>query len=157
MILVILEVCIGLIMGGLLLRWNSPNYRGEELGVVLLAIGSVVGAFVLAFVIYFTCDVVSITPTQQKIAMYTEENTQIEERIANTVAAYKEYEQETFAEFKQDDVMVAVSLYPELKSDTLVQKEIETYINNNNTIKQLKAELIDKSISKWWLYFGGAK
>ena len=57
-------------------------------------------------------------------------------------------------EFKDKDGINLVSLIPTLKSDTLVQKQIEVYVANNDKIKELKEEKIDLSKSKWKLYFG---
>ena len=53
--------------------------------------------------------------------------------------------------------MVALSLYPELKSDKLIEKQISTYVNNQEQINVLKATKLEVELSKWWLYFGGAK
>lgn len=47
-----------------------------------------------------------------------------------------------------------VALYPELKSDTLVQSQIEVYVENNKAIKELKSSAINASVYRWWLYFG---
>jgi hypothetical protein len=46
-------------------------------------------------------------------------------------------------------------MYPDLKADTLVQKQIETYVANNNTIKELRTDKINGKVYRWWLYFGG--
>ncbi len=89
-----------------------------------------------------------------KIAMYEEENASIEESIDVTVRSYMDFEASTYGELKDKDAINLVSLFPELKSDTLVQKQIEVYVANNNKIKQLKEEKIDLSKSKWQLYFG---
>ena len=47
-----------------------------------------------------------------------------------------------------------VSLYPELKSDELVKKQIAVYQENNKKIINLKEKQIDANVAKWWLYFG---
>jgi hypothetical protein len=39
--------------------------------------------------------------------------------------------------------------------DTLVQKQIETYVYNNAKIKELREEQNYINVTKWWLYFGG--
>ena len=51
--------------------------------------------------------------------------------------------------------MFLVTLYPELKADTLVAKQIEIYTNNNQKIKELKEQKLYGKVYKWWLYFGG--
>lgn len=93
----------------------------------------------------------------QKIEMYEEENSAIEARVDSIVEAYKIYESETYKKYKIEDThdaMTLVSLFPELRSDTLVQEEIELYIANNGKIKELKEEKIDISAARWRLYFG---
>lgn len=89
-----------------------------------------------------------------KIAMYEEENASIEESIDVTVRSYMDFEASTYGELKDKDAINLVSLFPELKSDTLVQKQIEVYVANNDKIKKLKEKKIDLSKSKWKLYFG---
>lgn len=89
-----------------------------------------------------------------KIAMYEEENASIEERIDLTVKNYMYFEASTYGELKDQDAITLVSVFPELKSDTLVQKQLKIYVANNNKIKQLKEEKIDLSKSKLELYFG---
>ena len=90
----------------------------------------------------------------EKIAMYEAENTSIEESIDATVKNYMNFEATTYAEFKDEDAINLVSLFPELKSDTLVQQQIEVYVANNQKIKELKEEKIDLSKAKFKLYFG---
>lgn len=90
----------------------------------------------------------------EKIAMYEEENTSIEESIDVAVKACMDFEASTYGELKDKDSINLVSQFPQLKSDTLVQKQIEIYVSNNNEIKALKEEKIDLSKSKWELYFG---
>ena len=89
-----------------------------------------------------------------KIAMYEKENASIEERINVTVRSYMDFEASTYGELKDKDAINLVSLFPELKSDILVEKQIRVYIANNDKIKELKEEKIDLSKSKWSLYFG---
>lgn len=94
-----------------------------------------------------------VIPAQ--IAMYEEENALIEEKVSNTVTKYMEYEKDIFIEVSpDDDAFTLISLYPELKSDTLVSNEIEIYVNNNEKIKELKSEALNISNYKFWMYFG---
>lgn len=90
-----------------------------------------------------------------KIAMYQEENKNIETQMDVLVGKYMDYESETFGELKGESSIALVSLYPELKADELVKSQVEVYTTNNKTIKELKEKKINLSIWKWWLYFGG--
>jgi hypothetical protein len=89
----------------------------------------------------------------EKIALYEEENIKIENQIAAVVSDYQEYELGIIKECAPDKAVTMISLYPELKSDILVSKQIETYINNNNTIKALKEEQINQKVVGWWFNF----
>lgn len=90
-----------------------------------------------------------------KIAMYQEENKNIETQMDVLVGKYMDYESETFGELKGESSITLVSLYPELKADELVKSQVEVYTSNNKTIKDLKEKKINLSTWKWWLYFGG--
>ena len=90
----------------------------------------------------------------KKIAMYEEENAGIEQQITDVVKQYQEYESGIFKDIAPESVITLVTLYPELKSDTLVQSQIEVYIENNKEIKELKNMTVNASFYRWWLYFG---
>lgn len=105
----------------------------------------------------FSCllDIINSRDIAKQIQMYQEENQAIEQQINVLVENYMTYEGNTFKEFRPEDSIALVSLYPELKSDQLVIKQMEIYEENNTNIKMLKAKLIDVNSTKWWLYFGG--
>jgi len=92
--------------------------------------------------------------------MYEEENNNIQNSISQIVESYKNYEQNTYSESLKNidtnntDIIVLTQLYPELKSNEMVNKQIDIYQENNNKIKDLKEERINNEIAKWWLYFG---
>lgn len=151
MILVILGVCIALIILGNILyaicdsEIAAPFCVG--VGVLSLVI-SLITAVVLCV------NVSKLMVIDNKIAMYQEENAKIEAQIAETVKQYQQYETDIFTEVAPDSSITLVALYPELKADTLVQSQIEIYIENNKEIKSLKASKISGSVQRWWLYFG---
>lgn len=120
-------------------------------------IAACTGVISIGFFIWIVVLIFSLGKEQTinaKILMYEEENTSIEESIDATVKNYMEFESKTYSDLKSEDAINLVSLFPELKADTLVQKQIELYISNNNSIKELKEEKIDLSKIKWKLYFG---
>ena len=90
----------------------------------------------------------------ERISMYEEENASIEESIDTIVKNYMDFEATTYEGLKNEDAINLISLFPELKSDTLVQQQIEVYVANRQKIKELKEEKIDLSKAKWMLYFG---
>ena len=91
---------------------------------------------------------------EQRIEMYQEQNQKIEKSISDLVEKYMDYESTTFSELSPDSTITLVSLYPELKSDTLVAQQCNLYMENNRKITELREGQINLSVYKWWLYFG---
>lgn len=57
----------------------------------------------------------------EKISMYQEENTKIEKQLDTLISNYMNYESNTYEKFKSESSITLVSMYPELKSDKLVE------------------------------------
>lgn len=112
-----------------------------------------IASIVLAII--STARVINVRVIDDKITMYQEENKNIETQLDVLVDKYMDYEFNTLREVKGESSVTLVSLFPELKSDELVQQQIKVYIDNNNKIKQLKEEKLNVNTWKWWLYFGG--
>lgn len=99
-----------------------------------------------------------VIPIDEKIAIYEDENAAIEAQIAAVVENYKGYEMNALTALKpSESPAIVLSMYPELKADALVSKQIDVYVENNAVIKQLKAEKASYKVYAWWLYFGGVK
>lgn len=52
----------------------------------------------------------------------------------------------------KESLITLVQLYPDLKSNDLVKKQMDIYVNNNKKIKKLKTKKLNISKTKWWLY-----
>lgn len=90
----------------------------------------------------------------QKIQAYEEENERIEKDVDFVVAKYMEHENQTFDMSEVESSTVLVQMYPELKSNELVSKQMDIYNENNKKIKKLKIEKIENQKAKFYLYFG---
>lgn len=113
-------------------------------------------AFVLEIIalVYLLNGLVSMRVIDNKIKLYESQNKEIENKIEITVKNYMEYEGNAYKELKSDNYIQLVNLYPDLKADQLVQQQMTLYTENNNKIIKLKEEKLNKTIYKWWLYFG---
>lgn len=129
--------------------WNF-HYGSEIPGIVIGAIGIIITIIAICFT---TSDYMGHLIIDDKIALYESENIVIEQRIDGVISNYQEYEQETFSSLKADSIDVVFSMYPELKSNELITKQIEIYMENNKKIKELKEEKLNYRIYKWWLFF----
>ena len=152
MLLLLLVICIAMFVGGILLYKHT---RMDEGAIAITAIGCAVGILVFIAAMIVTGVVVSDSKLDARLEMYQEENAKIEQQIAEVVQQYQEYETAIFTEVTPESAMTLVTMYPELKSDTLVSSQIDIYVKNNEKIKELKLEKIDAPLYKWWLYFGG--
>ena len=124
------------------------------MGMLVSVISAIIA--IVAFIAFIVLCVKAsgLRVLDQKIQMYEEENARIEAQISEAVTQYQAYEKEIFVEVAPESAVTLVALYPELKADTLVQKQVEIYIKNNQTIKGLKEKQINGTVLKWWLYFG---
>lgn len=146
--------------------------------IILLIIISIIGFIVACVIDEYECDIIASfflmcfvvsfviaiflgiavnngRTIDEKISMYQEENTKIEKQIDTLVSNYMNYESNTYEKFKSESSITLVSMYPELKSDKLVEEQISVYEENNKKIRELKEDKIDLKVKKWWLYFGG--
>lgn len=146
-ILIILTIC-AIAVAHLDAEYEGTIFYLGGLGAIGLGILDVI--VVISIILLFANGITA----KPKIEMYEKENQKIEEQVDVLVKQYMEYEGKTLKEFKSENSITLVSLYPELKSDTLISKQIEVYIANNNKIKELKEKEIEMKIGKWLLYFG---
>ena len=153
MVLVILVLGILMAVGGRILSCKLDDDK-DSIGTSLQITGAIIIIISTIASIILFISVIDRVGIDKKIAMYEEENTKIEQQIADVVTQYQEYEAGIFTEVAPESAMTLVALYPELKSDTLVQSQIEVYVDNNKQIKELKCKAINTSILRWWLYFG---
>lgn len=149
MIIVILVLGILMVFCGIKLELDK-----DVIGVMFQAIGAVVSILSIMIAILLLVGVVDQVGIDKKISLYEEENTKIEQQIVDVVKQYQEHESGIFTKVAPEGAMTLVTLYPELKSDALVQSQIEVYIENNKTIKELKSMAVNASFYRWWLYFG---
>lgn len=111
-------------------------------------------AIILVFIAINGVILVNSKDVDERIAMYEEQNAKIEAQVSEAVELYMTHEDEVFDKAKADSSITLVSLYPELKSDTLMQELTSTYTDNNKKICELKEEKITAKRAKFWLYFG---
>ena len=144
----------------LVLRVKYPSRHDNEFDThsFFTFMSWVLGLVALTFIINIwslSIEVATESTIDSKIAMYQEENANIERDIDKIVREYLEHEHNTFADLKTEESSITlVTLFPELKADTLVQQQLEIYVANNASIKQLREEKINMAKTKWILYFG---
>ena len=134
MILVFLVVSILLIILGC---WINSKDKYAENGTGFVVFGTVATILTVIAIVFLLANVSSSFTIDEKIEMYQKENQNIETSITKVVENYKDYEKEIFENVKPEEVvLVATQVYPELKSNTLVEKQIDVYLKNNKSDKK---------------------
>ena len=145
----ILCICIGVFILGVVLAICGS----DDTGAIMILISSIAFCVVAFFTIPVTISYVNSRTCEEKIVMYEEENQKIEKKIETTVKQYMDFEKDTYSKLKTDSYINLVSLYPDLKSDKLIQEQIKTYQENSDTIISLKEKKINRKTLKWWLFW----
>lgn len=137
----------------IILGKSPKTYYDNFVGSLLAGI---IAFVLLISVVYQSYQVFCRANTiQTQIEMYEDENSKIEEKINTVVQDYLEHEKETYKDIKPENVIAALSMFPELNSSELVKKEIEIYQSNETKIIELKEEQITGiPMARYLLYFG---
>jgi hypothetical protein len=155
MLLVILGIFLAIVIVTSIIS-NKTGKSNVECTCGVIGIISIICCIALIIACCcLTVDVKTESVLDKKIAMYQEENAKIEAQISEIVQHYMAYEGQVFKDSRSsENAMTLAALFPELKSDTLVQKQIEVYAANNARIKKLKEDKVSLGTEKWILYFG---
>lgn len=161
MIFLLLAVGLIILALGLFSFYKISNagynkwYNGEEwIYWVLNSVGTAMSVIFFIAAIWVGITLSGRMTIDEKIELYRTENAVIEEQMEAVIQNYQEFESGTLKEFNNESATILVSLYPELKSNELVAKQLEVYVNNNAKIKELECERLSYKPLAWWLYFG---
>ena len=127
----------------------------DDLSIIGVALFGICSFICIIAMLIVGGNLVNGNVIQDKIEMYQSENAEIDSQICEIVEGYKTYEKETFEKISNKSANVLVELYPDLKTNELVQKQMEIYMSNKNKIVSLREDLINQKPLRWWLYFGG--
>lgn len=152
MTIVALVISIILIVVGVMFNLRCGSY--EEKGTGWIAIGGILAFVAAVGIIICTLSISKVPEYKNKIEVYETEMTTIQESINDVVVNYLEHEKDTYAALTPENAVIFASIYPELSSSTLVQRQLEIYNQYLVSIKNCKLALAEVSTAKWWLYFG---
>lgn len=124
--------------------------------LVFSSIFSGIIAGILAFAVLFlgVTYIDSITIDEQ-IMLCKQNNETLENQISKVIDHYLAHEKQTLVNLKPEEkIMFASVAYPELKSNTLIQQQIDLYQKNKEKIYNLQTQKLNKKIYAWCLFFG---
>lgn len=76
----------------------------------------------------------------EKIELYQEYNKEIDEEILSIASQYQGLEKEIF--HKNNTATVLVETYPDLKSISIVEQQLEIYVSNREKVRNLQEKKI---------------
>lgn len=153
MITLLLAIALGLVL--LVEIIDGSTNKFGFLAVVPGVLGAI---FAIIFGIWTLWNIIVVASgfgIQEKIQIYEDQNTQIEQSIDAAVKAYCEHEQITYVKMSDGAVALVAAAYPELASSELVKTQMEVWTSNSNELKDLKSDLVDFHRAQYFLYFGG--
>lgn len=98
----------------------------------------------------------SIKATVDKqIAVLEQRNNEVIAQIEPLVKQYLEYESSTLKDLKINaDTVIAIAQYPNLKGNEFVQTQINTILENQKKITDLKLDKASLGVYKLWIFMG---
>ena len=122
------------------------------------------GILILSFVVGFI-SLISIlvaggiynydsTTINSRLAVLEEQNTTVLTQIEPLVQQALEYESNTYKDFKLDvaKIIAFTQLYPDLKANSFLNKQIDIILANQQEIKQLKLDKASLNAYHFWLW-----
>lgn len=153
MITLLLAIALGLVLLAEIIDGSTNKF-----GFLAVVTGVLGAVFAIVFGIWTLWNIITVASgfgIQEKIQIYEEQNTQIEQSIDAAVKAYCEHEQITYVQMSDGAVALVAAAYPELASSELVKTQMEVWTSNSNELKELKSDLVDFHRAQYFLYFGG--
>lgn len=156
MLIVLLFVFVALILLGVKLCYDGDYEFG---GGACCTIGTLFSLGCLIGICVGIGCLVNLNTIDAQIALHEDENKRIEAQVETTVNHYLEYEKGiidniNIDEYDGERLLLISGIYPDLKANEMLKQQIELYIQNSESIRQMKLSKIKVENWKFWLYFG---
>lgn len=93
------------------------------------------------------------TTSKERLEVLTQYNTEIIHDLEPMVNRYLDYEKSTYSDLKLNtNTLLALSVYPEIKSNQFIMKQIDVYLKNQEAIKKIKLSIANLKSYKFWIF-----
>ena len=133
-LLIAIAICITLTSYAI----KTDTVEDDTVGGLIFLNGLVIFILLIVVLVHTYNYYATITLVDPQIKLYTEQNKDIEDKVALVVDKYLEHEKDTYATLKPKTKITLASTYPELQSNKLVQQQIQLYNENNKNITNCK-------------------
>lgn len=93
------------------------------------------------------------TTSKERLEVLTQYNDEIIHDLEPMVNRYLDYEKSTYSDLKLNaNTLLALSVYPEIKSNQFIMKQIDVYLKNQEAIKKIKLSIANLKSYKFWIF-----
>lgn len=149
MLYILLVIGIALIIWGVIL--NNSYDDGD--GIIILGATIGVPSFIALLVAGGVYNYDSST-IDNRLAVLEEQNTTVLTQVEPIVQQALNYESSTYKDLKLDvnKLIIFAQMYPELKANSFLNKQIDIILANQEEIKQLKLDKATLNAYHFWLW-----
>lgn len=137
------------------------------IGLILIILGftqdddvlSVLGVIIFTVFLFVTAIIVGVynydkSTIDNRLSILEEQNQVVLSQIEPLVQHALEYESNTYKDFKLDaaKVIAFTQLYPDLKANSFLNRQIDIILANQEEIKQLKLDKASLNAYHFWLW-----
>ena len=142
MLSVFLIIGLIILISGIVCGIN--NYWRSNSDITTTVIGAIITGITIISILFNIHTIIDNKITDEKIVLYETENSKIKEEINSIISHDMQWEADTYKNINTENII----------ADELIKTQIQLYVQNNATIKQLKSYKLETIKAKWWLYFG---
>ena len=115
----------------------------------------IIAGLLVFVVLYLGVSYIDSMTIEEQITLCEQNNETLENQISIVIDHYLAHEKQTLVNLKPEEkIMFASVAYPELKSNTLIQQQIDLYQKNKEKTYNLQTQKLNKKIYAWCLFFG---
>jgi hypothetical protein len=144
-----------LVIGIALIIWGCILNNSYDDGDGIIIVGSVIGVF--SFVALLIAGGVynyDSSTIDTRLIVLEEQNTTVLMQVEPLVQQALNYESNTYKDLKLDvnKLIIFTQMYPELKANDFLHKQIDIILANQEEIKQLKLDKASLNAYHFWLW-----
>jgi hypothetical protein len=144
-----------LVIGIALIIWGGIQNDSYDNGERLIILGAFIGALSFAALLIaggvYNYDSATI---DSRLAVLEEQNTTVLTQVEPLVQQALNYESSNYKDLKLDvnKLIIFAQMYPELKANSFLNKQIDIILANQEEIKQLKLAKASLNAYHFWLW-----
>jgi hypothetical protein len=149
MLYILLAIGIALIIWGEIRNDSYDNGEGLIISGAFIGIPSFVALLIAGGVYNYDSSTIN-----SRLAVLEEQNTTVLTQVEPLVQQALNYESNTYKDLKLDvnKLIIFAQMYPELKANSFLNKQIDIILANQEEIKQLKLDKASLNAYHFWLW-----